>query len=266
MIPTILEKYHTELEHFKRNEIIISENELEVLNPDSLNFKSSKYLGYPFIPLSMEYPKDIKGNVLIPTIQINFAEIPKTDWFPDKGILQIFLSQDFDFKNEDCFVQYITEEQLKEPHIEDFSFLKDEFYRSNPFKSIYSLAFGQSTCWASATDSSYAFRCEEFNDLHIEEFMVELFDEDEDTYEEFYDFFTSESMGSKIGGYGYFVYGDVRQIKRELKDHQLLLQIDGSDESVYNAEQNVYMHLFISKEDLKNLDFNNVYVDWEVTD
>jgi uncharacterized protein YwqG len=46
----------------------------------------------------------------------------------------------------------------------------------------------------------------------------------------------------------------------------LLLQIDGSDEAVYNGEQYVYLHLFISKEDLSNLDFSNVYVDWEVSD
>ena len=266
MIPTILKKYQTELEHYKRNEIIISEDELEVLSPDSLDFKSSKYLGYPFIPLTMEYPKDKKGNVLIPTIQINFAEIPRTGLYPEKGILQIFLSQDFDFKNEDCFVQYITEEQLEEPHIEDFSFLKDEFYINNPFKSIYGLAFVQNTCWASATDSTYSFQCDEFDDLNIEEFMLELFDEDEDMYEEFYDFFTSESMGSKIGGYGYFAHGDIRRIMKGWKDHLLLLQIDGSDESVYNGEQDVYMHLFISEEELKNLDFKNVYVDWEVTD
>lgn len=266
MIPKILEKYKSELESHRRDSIIISENELNLLSPDPLDFKTSKYRGYPFIPLTMEYPKDKNGNVLIPTVQINFAEIPKSDLFPEKGILQIFLNQHFNFGKEDCFVQYITEEQLELPCIEDFSFLKDEFYSNNPFKSIYTLNFGKNFSWASATDSQYQFQCEEFDDLSIEEYMWELLDEDEDSYDEFSEFFTGESMGSKLGGYGYFIHGDFRKIENCINDYILLLQIDGSDEAVYNGEQYVYLHLFISKEDLSNLDFSNVYVDWEVSD
>lgn len=109
MIPQILEKYKIELESYKRDSILISENELRI-NPDPSDFRTSKYLGYPFIPLTMEYPKDHNGNVFIPTIQINFAEVPKSDLFPEKGILQVFLSQEFNFKQEDCFLQYIAEE------------------------------------------------------------------------------------------------------------------------------------------------------------
>ncbi|MNJ85093.1 hypothetical protein D3C87_25600 [compost metagenome] len=266
MIPEILKKYQTELENLKRKSILISENELEILSPDSLDLKTSKYLGYPFIPLEMEYPKDAHGNVLIPTVQINFGEIPKSDSLPEKGILQIFLSQDFDFRKEDCFVQYISEEQLELPHITDFSFLKDEFYSGNPFKHIYKLEFEQSSCWASATDSHYPFQCEEFDDLTIEEYMWELMDEDEDAYDEFSEFFTGESTGSKIGGYGHFVHGDIRGIKNDIRNYELLLQIDGSDEAVYNGEQDVYMHLFIAKEDLAKLDFSKAYIDWEVGD
>lgn len=96
--------------------------------------------------------------------------------------------------------------------------------------------------------------------------MWDLMDEDEDTYEEFYDFFDGESRGSRLGGYGYFLHGDIRNIKSHIKNDILLLQIDGSDESIYNGEQDVYLHLFISEEDLKNRDFSRVYIDWEVSD
>lgn len=265
MIPEILKKYRTELESLKRDCILIRENELVVLSPDSLGFKASKYLGYPFIPLEMEYPKDKNGKVFIPTIQINFADIPKMGRYPEKGILQIFLSQDFNFREEDCFVRYIREEQLEWPHITDFSFLKDELYANNPFKQIYKLEFEQSTCWASEKDSHYAFTCEEFDDLTIEEYLWELMDEDEDAYDECRDFF-ADGMGSKLGGYGHFVHGDIREIKTDIKDYELLLQIDGSDEAVHNGEEDVYLHVFIDKEDLAKADFSKVRVDWEVSD
>lgn len=265
MIPQILEKYKTELESYKRDSILISENELRI-NPDPSDFKTSKYLGYPFIPLTMEYPKDHNGNVFIPTIQINFAEVPKSDLFPEKGILQVFLSQEFNFKQEDCFLQYIAEEQLELPCLTDFSFLKDEFYSKNPFKSICQLNFEKSVSWASATDSQYRFQCDEFDGVSVEQYMWDLMDEDEDAYEEFYDFFDGESRGSRLGGYGYFLHGDIRNIKNHIKNDILLLQIDGSDESIYNGEQDVYLHLFISEKDLKNRDFSRVYIDWEVSD
>jgi len=265
MIPELLKKYQAELENLKRNSILISENGLEMLSPDPLDLKTSKYLGHPFIPLAMEYPRDTHGKVLIPTVQINFAEVPKPNPYPGKGILQIFLSQDFNFGKEDCLVQYIPEEQLELPHIKDFSFLKDDFYSNNPFKQVYKLEFSQSNIWASATDSHYTFGCDEFDGLTIEEYMWELMDEDEDAYDEFQEFF-SDGMGSKLGGYGHFVHGDAREIISGIKDYELLLQIDGSDESVYNGEQDVYLHLFIAKEDLARADFSRVRIDWEVSD
>lgn len=265
MIPEILKKYEAELANLKRDCILISENALEVLRPDPLDLQTSKYLGDPFIPLSMEYPKDKHGKVMIPTVQVNFAELPRSGTYPEKGLLQLFLSQDFNFRKEDCFVQYIPEAQLDGPHMTDFSFLKEALYSSNPFKHIYKLEFSPSSDWASATDSHYTFDCEAFDGQTIEEYMWELMDEDEDAYDEFQEFF-SDGTGSKLGGYGHFVHGDARETSKEIKDHVLLLQIDGSDEAVYNGEQDVYLHLFIAKEDLEKGDFSGVRVDWEVSD
>lgn len=265
MIPEILQKYEAELESLRKDCILISEDALEVLRPDPLDLQTSKYLGDPFIPLGMEYPKDKDGKVLIPTVQLNFAELPRSGPYPEKGLLQLFLSQDFNFRKEDCFVQYIPEAQLDAPHVTDFSFLTEDLYSRNPFKHIYKLAFSPSSNWGSASDSHYTFDCDAFDGQTIEEYMWELMDEDEDAYDEFQEFF-SDGMGSKLGGYGHFVHGDPREISKELKDHELLLQIDGSDEAVYNVEQDVYLHVFIAKEDLVKGDFSGVRVDWQVSD
>lgn len=267
MIPDFLLNYKDALEKHARDSILVSEDEIGTLIDDTTALMQSKYLGHFFIPKSMEYPKGEDGNFLIPTIQINFAEMPQLPNFPSNGLLQVFLPQQLQYEKEAVFVQYITKAQLEESSITDFSFLTEDLYQHNFFKSIYTLSFQKDTSWASATDYQYKFRWDEIpEDETLAEHIEELSIDDEDRYDDLFDLFTGNSMGSKLGGYGYFVHGDLREIRSELKDHVLLLQIDGSDENVFSEEQDIYFQLFISKADLQNRYFSNVIVDWQVTD
>jgi len=52
----------------------------------------SKFRGLPYMPTSMEYPRDPEGNNLAMLVQINFEEMPPLDGFPSTGILQFFVS------------------------------------------------------------------------------------------------------------------------------------------------------------------------------
>ena len=52
--------------------------------------------GIPYLPHNEEYPKGDDGQILWLCAQINFAQMPPMEGFPDKGILQFFLSA-FDY-------------------------------------------------------------------------------------------------------------------------------------------------------------------------
>ncbi len=54
----------------------------------------SKLLGRPYLPKGFEYPRDPDGKPLRLLAQINFADVPPLDDYPDEGILQFFISDE----------------------------------------------------------------------------------------------------------------------------------------------------------------------------
>ena len=61
--------------------------------------------GVPYVPRAGQIPTDEDGNQLWLCAQINFAQMPRMEGFPQEGILQIFLSDmgldDFGLCGED---------------------------------------------------------------------------------------------------------------------------------------------------------------------
>jgi uncharacterized protein YwqG len=55
--------------------------------------KDTKFGGKPFIPKGFHYPRK-NGDPLVLIAQINFAEIPHLDGYPESGLLQIYLEYD----------------------------------------------------------------------------------------------------------------------------------------------------------------------------
>lgn len=53
---------------------------------------SSKLYGRPYMPQGFEYPRDSKNRPMLHLAQINFSLLPKLEGFPDKGILQFYIS------------------------------------------------------------------------------------------------------------------------------------------------------------------------------
>lgn len=63
---------------------------------ESINIKDSHLGGIPYLPHNGEYPVGDDGQILWLCAQINFAQMPLMESFPNVGILQFFLS-DFDY-------------------------------------------------------------------------------------------------------------------------------------------------------------------------
>ena len=70
----------------------------------------SKIAGFPYLPKNVSYPKTSQGDYLYLLAQINFAETPPLEGFPQKGILQFYISKDdlygcdvYNLKNNEGF-------------------------------------------------------------------------------------------------------------------------------------------------------------------
>lgn len=75
------------------------------LSKEPFGVTDSHLGGVPYVPHNKKIPTDEDGNQLWLCAQINFAQVPRMDNFPESGILQIFLSDwgidDFGLCGED---------------------------------------------------------------------------------------------------------------------------------------------------------------------
>lgn len=61
------------------------------LSREAFAITDSHLGGVPYVPHDEKIPTDVKGNQLWLCAQINFAQMPPIDGFPESGLLQIFL-------------------------------------------------------------------------------------------------------------------------------------------------------------------------------
>lgn len=251
MIPAILEKYKTELEKFRLETIRITATP----NPSSskLPLTKSKFLGSPFFPISMEYPKDTLGKPLVMWAQLNFEEIPPLENFPSKGILQFFLSPSLwhDIREKDMVVIY--HENVDQAVITDFSFLTGELYEDCPIAVEHSLEFKKEIEYGNPEDFRFT---PSFDGKSLYDFIETISEEDERVVTHFFD-----SCGHKLGGYAYFTQSDPRDYGAGLKNHLLLLQIDTDDEIMFGDVG--VCNFFITANDLAKKDFSKTYFYWD---
>lgn len=251
MIPTFLEEFKSEIEKFKLETVRITA--IPNVNKSPLSLKQSKFLGTPFFPIRLEYPKNKLGKPLIMWAQLNFEEIPDLINFPQKGILQFFLSPVFwgDIREGDLRIFY--HENLDQETITDFSFLEPELYEDSPIHIGHSLSFKKEVEYGSTEDIRFTPK---FKGKTFYEFAESLTKEKKEELTKFF-----HICGHKLGGYAYFTQTDPRQYDRKMRDHLLLLQID-TDDKIMFGDAGV-CNFFISKEDLRNKNFTNVYFYWD---
>ena len=222
----------------------------------------SKIGGAYYVPSNLALPVNQKnGAPLYLLAQINFEQIPHLKDFPEKGMLQIFISGDddiygLDFDNEysqsGWCIRYLEEVPkivdqsciYKPKWIDEMMFPleKDTTYFLKPYLDRQVITMG---------------------DVHFDQVVDTCLDEklkeamqDDDVMDELNDFY--KLIPCQIGGYPYFTQDDPRQ---EKSDEVLLFQLDSSKDIMWGDSG--VGNFFISKEDLKNKDFRHVRYNWD---
>ncbi|MEK4027830.1 MULTISPECIES: YwqG family protein [Bacillaceae] len=255
-LPKELEPYREELE--QTVEPVVKIAGLRT----STGLLDSKFGGHPYLPKNMEHPKDENGVYLQLLAQINFAEVPPMKDFPKKGILQFYIAPEddllgMDFEDgtsqKDFRILYhadVTDDRSK--LTTDFNYIKpgeEEFF---PVTHEIKLSFELDEEPISEGD----YRMEQLS-IDLEEMSsgTEL----GEIYAEAFG-----ATGSKIGGYPFFTQEDPRSYREKYQNHNvLLLQVDtDTDLDIMWGDSGVG-NFFITKEDLRNLNFTNVLYNWD---
>jgi len=253
MIPNILKDYEVELKKYKRECIKIEAKSTGVQAlKDSLDIKTSKFLGIPFYPKSKIYPLDTNSNPMLLAAQLNFEETPKLSDFPENGILQLFLSGT-DWYDEESKIVYHSKAEMGNEFTVDFSFINQEAYEEMPILKVHQLKFKKSIENGGFEDCQFNFQ---FGDLDRYEFTENLNEKEEKEFDQYFD-----TDGHKIGGYATFTQSDPRDYKGRNKEDVQILQID-SEENIIFGDAGLG-HVFISKESLINRDFDKAYFTWD---
>lgn len=221
----------------------------------------SKVGGVPYLPKTTAYPTSKEGRPLLFLAQINFSEVPTLAGYPQKGLLQFYISDDslmglnFDAPfSQDTFRVLYFEEVLADTPLEtNFNFLPD--FETSPFEEA-------DTEWGMALElkeelvgtRDYRF-FKQFGDDFFEQFG-----EDADTVQAAYDKLQANS-GHKIGGYAFFTQEDPRKV--EENEEILLFQLDTDQKNGLLWGDMGVCNFFINKTDLENLDFSKVMYNWD---
>lgn len=233
----------------------------------------SKFLGQPYLPKGYRYPQDADGKPLHFLAQINFSEVPRLLPFPEKGILQFYVA-----KNESFGLEF--PEPSNEPYnpnkLLQFQTTAKNFrvlYFPDIIQDVDALQTGTDHEYEFspiATESSLRFAIEKeyvpISDHAFEKLLGdEIFNRDGVFSDELWDAYTEsiDSSGCKIGGYAFFVQGDIREIVPEDEEWLLLLQLDYTEEVDIMWGDSGAGNFFIEKNALENVDFSKVLYNWD---
>ncbi len=257
---------------------------------------SSKLGGTPYFPKSMEYPKVKKGEYagepLYFLAQLNFAELPAVEGFPQQGILQFFAGSksdcvvglDFDDgTNQNGFRVFyhreiITDEAQLLTHT-DIPAHDDEEY-SYPFKGEFALK-AESVIREQPSIDDFRFMkivVDSYNTLFGTSFenvwsyeANSIGKQDEELVDRLFEIYESiNSTGTKMGGFPHFTQFDPRANSEQGEYFDtLLFQIDDNGDDCESLEDEIMFgdcgvaNFFINSEALKNGDFTKVLYNWD---
>jgi len=252
-IPEFLLPFENQLERYKREYIKIKAIPLDDCGlEDPLGLQTSKFLGTPFWPIDKAYPKDSQGRNMILIAQINFSDLPGLQYFPENGILQLYFSPT-NWYSDEYKIFYFKDEELKGNSMTDFSFLNDKDYEESPIYRIHKLEFSKDIDFGGSEDSQFDFS---FGRLDFWDFEETLNEKEKEEFTNYFD-----CSGHKIGGYADFTQSDPRDYDETRKNDIQLLQIDIDDYIMFGDSG--IGHIFISKDNLIKLNFNEAYFYWD---
>lgn len=277
------ESFYNKEDSLKILELVEKQTEIQSVEIDihatkePLPLTVSKFGGYPYWSKNMEYPTSkADGEKLILLAQINFAEVPHLEDFPEKGILQFFIKNNDDYGcgfDSDQQWEIVFHENIEEPMTEDelralgvkaaSEIDKDECYL--PLNSEFALSFEE-------TVHSIGSACDEYFDKAVEKAAKELnlplpegnFSAYNALNSEVYEsFFDEYQVGHRISGYPFFTQSDPRSADSGYD--VLLLQIDTDEDGGHEIMwgDSGIANFFIKREDLKKRDFSKVFYTWD---
>lgn len=224
---------------------------------------NSKLGGVPYMPEGFNYD-EIKNKNLCFLGQINFEELPSLDGFPEKGILQFFISRDENkLWGASSYKEYkvIYHENIDYSLKEEIN--KNEYIENFPVKGEYILK--GKTAKSPITVNDYRFNeifmrtCRKYIDTNAEAYWeIEGINEDEINR-----IFGNSNI--RCGGSPSFIQDDIREYNTNYKDSVLLFEIPSILDDNINISwgDSGIANFFINKNDLKNRNFDNVLFSWD---
>lgn len=261
----MLEPCRERLEASRRPAIQVNLQPAERMTP-----WQSKLLGDPYWPRSIPYPMAYKGLAsgygLVLLLQLNFAEMPRLPFFPDQGILQIFLdATEYDIgsefantKDDPEIVQAVYHEiviQDRNHIMNDFSGVIDEYSTRELEEYLYY------PCQLSFYRGNWPVHYNHPIHEEIIEDITKYFDFSKSSISRY----NIENSCRSIAPFGITRisgYPDIYQSIHEdfpLDRFTLLFQIASNEDSGVNINGG-YIYIFIETEKLEKKDFSKIYI------
>lgn len=239
-----------------------------LISENQANLVVSKVGGQPYWPSQQTYPLDENGQAMILLAQLNFAQLPTLEEFPNHGILQFYITRnsyaygaDFDDLITQRNFRVIYHENITWPGEYAPKYQMDAELDKLPFDRTYQIS-GQRKLQALTTSAKefeaeinqyYAqYRLKDdmnsvdsqiFEDQFIEKLQKDNFEYDH-----------------QLGGYPSFTQWDPRSVDSDYD--VLLLQLGSSKDGTYWGDMGI-ANFFISHEKLAQLDFSDVVYTWD---
>ena len=238
----------------------------------NVSILDSKIGGNYYIPISSDYPKDRYGNYMFLLVQINFSNY-LFDIFPPEGILQIFVTKDYNeykikyykdikenyktvFPNIDTS-NFICKDSVKISFEKSISYMPVSDYRSSNLINQYVNNIINNPSDFEVFKQIIKFDYEEF---YMSKFDYQNFLNNPDSvlYKliESAIYYKIKNDYITIGGYADFTQSDPRENDELLSNKtECLFKIDDQEESFYLGDG--IINILISTDDLQNQKFEN---------
>ena len=266
-------------------EKVSAENKKECINikthvDENLTIFDSKFGGIPYLPKDFEVPCDSSNHEQFALLaQINCAELPENNLYPKVGILQFWIGRDDLMGLEDdykvVYFENIDNTITKEEVLTKYKPLDpnnyDQYTPFDPTNAEFGLTFEKGI--STITVADYRFEniiINAIHELYPDEEVARLYsDLDEDVHEYLYT--SVKGLKHAIGGYPNFTQYDPRSYNSEEGEQSpydiMLLQV----ESEWKKDNDVEIiwgdcgvgNFFISEENLKNRNFEDVLYNWD---
>lgn len=231
---------------------------------------ASKFGGAPYMPKGVEWPKTDKKKNLNLLAQLNFAEIPHLDPFPQKGILQFWIYDAFGYGETHNKLPKDTFRTVYYPDVATTDLQnsfgtklkwkkgKSDLFDTESDTPSFAMSFQQDMMPPQARD----YRTYDFVHSICEELMEKHGLGEDDVYEDWWELYYIPVMPHRIGGYAFFTQDDLRHKEKYADKNILLLQIE-SQNGFVSWDDNGVANFFINEAKLKALDFSEVMYTWD---